>query len=253
MKKIIALILATVLLFSTMTIVAGAEEGADSIQCVNGDTVTVMISLSESYDDIKGASIEFAYDENVFEYVSYKWIPTLTIKSYNYESKQGVAATNAKTWSGDLFELKLKVNENAEYADYDIDATVQLMTNDNDFIILDFKYTVSVVEYIEIDDATTPEDFEMAVDNISNAGADEDTYACIIDALATYSALTTAEKEEAAEAYSELLNIIENYNSASDAINADAQSATSIAFSALSNALAYLSQLFEALRQMIWN
>lgn len=253
MKKIIALLLMFSLVFSLAVFAASAEESEPDIQCVPGDTITVLVSLSEEYQGIKGGSIQFDYDDSVFEYVSYRWIPkNLTIKNYGSSDMKGVFAAPAKAYNGDLFELKLKVKQDAEYSEYTINAAVQLQNESNQFTNLNFSYVVSVVEYIEIDDPTTPADFDAAVSVINMDDINENTYDAIADAVAKYSLLTSAEKEEAAEAYATLLNKVEAYNAAAGNINAASENASSVAFSAISNIFTYLDKLLEALREMIW-
>ena len=254
MKKIIALTLVIACIFSVIAINSSATEIEDSISCLQGGVVNITVSLPRDYDNIKSASIEFNYDDEVFNFESYKWIPSLTLKNYNPATKQGVSArASVGTWSGDLFKLDLVVSADAAYGNYPVSGMIKLMTGSNEFIMVDFVYTVSVVEYIEIDDETTPEMFAEAVENINSNDPNQDTYVAIAEALQKYSALTTAEKSVVADDYNDLINIIENYNSASVEINEQSKTATTVAFAGISGVFSCLSLLIDTLRQMIWN
>ena len=253
MKKILALILTFILVFS-LTAIAVSADANDGDQCLRGESVTVLVALPEEYQSIKAASVEFFYDEDVFTCVSYKWIPKLVVKSYDPATKKGVAAnSSASAWSGNLFELKLTVNEAAAYGDYEIVANVQLQNSANEFIPVTLTYAYSVVEYIEVDTEITPADVANAVENVKNAKTAAEKYDAIVEANAKYSELTTKEKEEAADAYSELLQLVEDYNESGDEINAEAKEATYAGFSAISKVFDYISKLFAALCNMIWN
>ena len=150
-----------------------------------------------------------------------------------------------------MFQIFLRVRDDAPYDNTKIDFNLQI-ADKNTTVYENISYSVYVGEYVEVDDETTPDDFIAALDNITEVNADEDTYAAIVEALDIYSALTATEKAEVEDAYAKLLNIIGEYNTASDSINTEAQTATSIAFSVLSGAIEYISKLLAVLRQMIW-
>ena len=258
MKKILALILSIAAVFSLASFAVGANESESDPQFVSGETINIAFVLPEEYNAIKSGGVEFKYDKDAFELVegSAKWnVSGALIKSVDEAQSTGIFAFSSdKSISGNLFTMSLKVKPEAALGDYDITASVQFNKNNSGYTeyAFDIVYSVSVVEFVEIDDATTPEDFATAVDAIDASVANEQAYADITEALAVYSALTAAEKEEASEYYDELLLKIAEYNGDAVEINESAESSSSVALSAISDAFEYISMLLEVLIRMIW-
>ena len=254
MKKLSALILIIVLVFSLSAIGASAYY-VEGYTAHPGDIITIDVSLPEGYGNIKSAAIEFSYSDDAFEYVSSKWTMNgLMIKSFDPEAKKGVAASSsAKEWNGCIFQLQLKLKDDAELCPHPIDVTVMLQNTNNEKRSIELTYDVLAKEYVEVDDETTPADFAAAVDVINPDNHSEETYHEIETAYELYLKLTAGEKEDAAESYKALIDKIQAYNEFSENANIEAQNAVSIAFSAISRVFEYLSKFFEALCLTIWN
>ena len=254
MKKALLLILSIAIVFSAMCISVVADEPAKEEQYLVGETVTVVFTLPHEYANVKSGALTYTFDENVFELVegSAKWmLSSMFIKDVDTENKNAIFAfTSEKTISGNLFTMTLKIKDSAAYGDYDIVANVNL---NQGAYVFDIVNVISVVEeQFEFDDPTTPADFAAAVEIASNADISEDTYTAIADALAKYNALTSAEKEAAADDYAELLVVIEAYNNNAQTVNQEAENTMEIAFSTITSFFAYLSKLWRAFVQMIW-
>ena len=254
MKKVLLFILSIAIVLSTVCIVASADEYIKEEEALRGTTVTVVFAVPGEYANVKSGALVYDFDEVAFELVegSAKWmLSSWFIKDVNVEKKEAIFAfTGAKTVSGNLFTMTLKVKEDAAFGDYKISAVINL--NQGEYMI-DALNVISIVEeQVEFDDPTTPADFAAVVGKLEGAAVTEDTYTVIADAVAKYNALTSWEKEEAADDYAKLLVEIEAYNNAADTVNEQAQNTLEVAFSAISGAFAYLSKLLKAFVQMIF-
>lgn len=255
MKKIIALILAVATLFGVMAMTVSAEEAPEATVCNPGNTVVVTFSLPEEYAEIKSGSVEFNYNEENFDFVSAEWqFKNMLIKNVDAENGNGVFAfSSAKTVSGDAFTLKLKVKTDAVYDVYAATANFKLKNADNTNTEVSVVINLAVEEFVEIDDPTTPLDFETATAAIREGDSSEANFAAIKNALEIYSALTAAEKAEASETYQQLVNMINDYNSAAGDANDTVMSVIETAFSAIVDLFTYVSELFVALFDYIFN
>ena len=253
MKKILALILTVVTLFGVMAMSVSAES-PEAVVCNPGDTIVITFSLSEEYQQIKSGSVEYEYNEEVFEFVSADWtFKNTLIKNVDTEKKNGVFAfSSAKTVSGEAFTLKLKVKAEAAYGEYNAIASFQLKNAENVNADVSVTANLSVVEYVEIDDPTTPADFSAAASAIGN-DASEANFDAIKNALDTYSKLTAAEKAAAQADYEQLLSKINDYNSAAADANVKVETVTYTAFSVVVDIFAYVSELIEAIIGYIFN
>ena len=254
MKKVLLLILSIAIVFSAACISVAADESVDEQSVLPGQTVTVVFALPREYTNVKSGALIYEFDESVFELVegSAKWmLSSLFIKDVNTETKEAIFAfSGTKAVSGGVFTMTLKVREDAPVGEYKASVTVNL--NQGEYVI-DILNVISVVEEkVELDDPTTPADFGAAVKALDGLSSAEDTYTALSDAVAKYNALTSWEKEEAAEDYAQLLLKIEAYNNSADAVNGEAQSTLEVAFSAISGVFAYLSRLLKAFVQMIF-
>jgi surface protein len=92
----------------------------------NSDTVSVEFVL-ENTEKIKSISLSsFTFDSSVFELVDGQWkIADAVIANYNTANKTGVAAFADDTdVNGIIFELTLKIKDDAPAGDYDISCAV---------------------------------------------------------------------------------------------------------------------------------
>jgi surface protein len=92
----------------------------------NSDTVSVEFVL-ENTEKIKSISLSsFTFDSSVFEIVDGQWkIADAVIANYNTANKTGVAAFADDTdVNGIIFELTLKIKDDAPAGDYDISCAV---------------------------------------------------------------------------------------------------------------------------------
>ena len=252
MKKILAIFLAALTLFSTVCITASAEE-AKTVNAVRGEVLEIVFALPEEYAEISSGSISFSYDKRAFDYESgsAKWLfKSMFKKSVDEEQKTGIFAfSSAKAISGNFFTLKLKVKDAVEFGTYSVSATLKL---NGDAYEIPVAYSITVGEYVEVDDETTPEDFAGAVGMIVAEGGAQDSES-IENALALWSKLTAGEKEAAADAYEQLVDVVESYNAAAERANDASEKVIKSAFSVISQIFDYVSKLFEALCKAIWN
>lgn len=253
MKKALLLILSIAIVLSAMCMTVAADEYVEEPPVTHGNIITIVFSLPGEYKNIKSGALSYSFDEEVFELVegSAKWmLSSLFIKDVDIENKNAIFAfASEKTVTGDVFALTLKVKEEAMLDHYEVVANLNLNQGEH---ILNLVHIVTVTDEIEIDAPTTPADFAAAVEKIDiSLGATEDNYIAITEALHQYNSLTSAEKEEAAQEYAELLSIVQAYNNHTEVANQEAQGILETAFSAISGMFAYLSRLFKAFVQLI--
>ena len=111
------------------------------------------------------------------------------IKNVDSLNKKGVFAfSSAKAVSGEAFTLKLKVKDAAAYDIYNCTASFKLQNSENANTDVNVNVSLSVEEYVEIDDATTPQDFSAAVAAVDSS-ASEANFNAIKTALDTGEAI----------------------------------------------------------------
>ena len=252
MKKILSLILAMLTIVGALAISVSAESIND-FTCYREDTVTVKFSFTEEYQGVKSGAVDFSYNSDAFDLVGAEFnSKDMFIKDVNTTAMKGVfACSSEKVLTGDIFTLKLKSKATAEYDTYPVTASFKLVTGAGEEILVPFETNIIVEEYIEIDDPTTPDDFNAVVADITN-GSSEENFTNIKDALDKYSRLTTDEKAQVEEEYAQLLTLVDDYNQSVDSTNEAAEDATNTAFSVIVNIFAFLSELVEALGSYIW-
>ena len=130
MKKL-SIFIALLLMFSLLAVPAFAAQTAtmtvtaSNISADRGDTFTVTVSTS-SIDNCAAGGFMFSYDENAFEYVSgtalitgfnAAGISTINNNLAGYFMAPKVEGTSV---SGNLFQVTLKVKDDAAFGDYTI-------------------------------------------------------------------------------------------------------------------------------------
>ena len=104
MKKIIAVFFAVALLIACFAVSASAATDIE-----RGEEIQIKLSVDE-YTGIKSGSVEFFFDEDVFEIVHGEWlISGAMLTDFNTDSARGVFAfASAKTVRTDVFSLTLQ-------------------------------------------------------------------------------------------------------------------------------------------------
>ena len=148
MKKLFACVILSFLMIATLVVSAFAAEDLTvaletSKASVNqGDTVTVTISATA--DNVKSiAIVGVTFNENVFKFVSGKWLNDGIMSDFDNDKKTGVWASKDETkLSGtDIVSLSFRVLDSAVSGSTDISVKVSINSN---AATADAKCTVSV-------------------------------------------------------------------------------------------------------------
>lgn len=152
MKKIFALLLCSVMIFTTVVTVLADEP---KITCTvsdtkvkMGETFTVTVSI-DGYEPIRSGGIKLDFDQSVMEYVSGKWLISAGIASFNPEQLNGVFMffpAEPHDINGDIFQFTLRALEDApEAGGFDITVTPQLINENGDNAADGDLGTISVI------------------------------------------------------------------------------------------------------------
>ena len=141
MKKIIAVFFAVALLIACFAVSASAATDIE-----RGEEIQIKLSVDE-YTGIKSGSVEFFFDEDVFEIVHGEWlISGAMLTDFNTDSARGVFAfASAKTVRTDVFSLTLRVKDDARFLDAAVSAEVKLVNSAKETITIDFAFDYYVL------------------------------------------------------------------------------------------------------------